>query len=98
MSHEKLKWKAVRSLREKTDFIVDAEIGCRVAQCSPPGKAGEGSKKNAQLMATAPELLKALQLVRDTWSPIQAMYPHPERFAQAIDLIDAVLAKAKGGV
>lgn len=56
--------------------------------CADPGD-GESARKNANLIAAAPDLLEALKLVRD------AAWPH--LFIEQQNVIDAAIAKATGG-
>ena len=93
MTHTKGPW----SVRMPTEFLNQAAIepciGCVYG-------AGEELRANANLIASAPELLEAVQALVD-WSEEQtklSFYDRMMQFNAALDKASAAIAKAKGEV
>jgi hypothetical protein len=70
--------------------IADEGTGATVAitYCDPDGS-------RAKLIAAAPDLLVACELIREAADDLRLSHPSPQ-FAAAIALVDAAIAKARG--
>lgn len=87
-------WESIPSLNGKSIAVYGPTIrGCReeIARCCSWHRA-----ENAPLIAAAPELLKACEAARRAMVNGQTGNPWIG-MAEACELIDAAIAKAKGG-
>lgn len=104
MAHTPGPWIVIHESRAQSRWIVGDNEGGSIADCEPPGPwiSRDEADANARLIAAAPEMLEALQMVADRCADVAIIiedcpkYDAPGFLRATEKRIRAAIAKATG--